>query len=293
MNKPVIVLIIVSICCVKVQAQWHFMLPMDDNAYHYSDTLLNKRAILVREGIRKVTTFKDAPEGKKKAFKDGEKLYDTAGNILSAKWCWHKISDYDSIICLKDSFVYDFSKKEVLLMMAVSPEGFSNITFRTEWISDSIIKGTTIAPVAKPPFDFSGAKQETRIDTSYWYNYYNKGGQLASTFSEMDSITYVSYYTYYSDGLLAMVSDDKTKSIFKRTEKDGDIILKYSKPPFLYQWVYNGKGQCNEYLFRYNNGEKKYDIQVTYSYNKFGLLSAVKIEHSERPAVKYYYSYSK
>lgn len=293
MKHTVILLTIFCFFYAELPAQWHYMLPTEDNTQRYDDTLLNKRTTLVREGIRKITIFKDAPEGKKKAFKHGEKIFDATGNIISTNWCWRKISNYDSVICLKDSFVYNVPDRGMTYLMAVAPNGSAGATFKTEWISDSISKTTAIVPVLKDPSTPLGTKQETRMDTSHWYSYYNRLGQLSSIFSEMGDTSYVSYFDYYTDGLLAMVSDDKTKSILKRTEKDGDIILKHGSPPFLFQWTFNENKQCTAYLFKYNNGLKKYDIQVTYAYNKQGLLSRVNIAHSERPEMKYYYSYSK
>ncbi len=293
MKRKIILFFLLAAGFPNVEAQFHRVLPVDDLGHHYADTLLNSKVLLVKNKVRKVTTYRDAPEGKRKAFKDSEKCYDPDGNILTSILCWHKITNYDSIICLKDSFQYDMSKNEAVMLMFILANGQAQASYRAEWISDSIRKTTAIFPVPKHLSNFPETNQDLVIDTSYWYDYYDKEGKLRSTFSEMKDTSYVNYFGYYPDGLLATLSDDKSKSIFKRSEKDGEITLKYGNSRFLYQWVYNSHGQCTEYLSRNGSLEKKYETHVVYEYYKTGLLRSVTIQYDNRPTIKYYYSYSK
>jgi hypothetical protein len=287
--KKIVAFCIVLLVCLQGFSQFllHTVLPMGVGHIVFGDTLLNTRAVLQQEGIKKITAYQTS-SGNHSSFTTTSTVTD--GRILSRARCYRPSPDSAVRFCLHNSLLYNkdgalqnlwFGSGETTFSkMAREEKGAGNVTIT--WITKD--------------------SRQLLPDTSIYHHVYNAKGQLVSQHYDPTEKYIVNASLYYNaDGLLDSIRHEKREwgsFVFERTQKRKNTVLTLETPMTIYKWVYNQAGQClasewsSKFTAKLPNGNKgKMSSEVNYSYNQDGTLSKV-VEKSggEKETTVYTYS---
>ena len=294
---------------------WMHNLPTGPEGEAYNDTLLNKREVIKKEHIKKVTVYKKAPEGNEKAELIRAIYFNESGNIKYKEFWAPKTKDRASFVFDLDTFYYNNSGYRDSIVFTNKPlNAKPEIFCISKAVNDTTIKTVNFgfSPIVKtdsfkqsPPAlysqyeGFDGHIVKTMYDSSFYFTYFNKKGQMvkSNTINSKGDTTAQYFYTYQEDGLLNTIYYSNTgfKDVFVRREIDEKklVILNYVTANL--EWFYNKRGQCINFIFYPNPFQQSVYTNTSFKYNSNGTVAIVTIKEngSNKKAIKYFYSYSK
>jgi hypothetical protein len=267
----------------------HTIFPMGVIGYSSADDLLNKREILQREGIKKITAYQTVPE-MPKTFTSKTVYLNTNGNMDAITICFSNRTGTDSGFCVTDSLFYDHLGR----LREYRSHDIKGVTLQSisEYKSDREVKSTTI----------------TRLnpDTLTEYKYFNEKGQMVRVKQLTNGVEKGNASLYYNkDGLTDSIKYENSPlatSIFKRTEKRKSKSIETENTLAKFKWIYNLSGQCiatiiavkNQTYLSTRSGDKySSKTEINYYYNTNGTLSKVTQKTGRMPKYSMIYSYSK
>ncbi len=265
--------------------------PSGESTSFNDDTILNTKTIIIREGIKTIEVYKNAPKGKRKAVLLRSVNIDAHANILSVDFCIQNPGKKKAYWWYKEAYQY-YDTGEVI-MTHTSSDVRNDTPFLTEikyHINDTTTKTATTSFFAGPAVSENPREPETMFD----YNYYNTKGQLLKSVNILRNNNYAQIYTYNSEGLLDTVFYDNTGQydVYTRSKKNGNTIIQNTGPYGIISWIYNSAGRCMGMMRQYKNQGSFPSVYVDYVYNANGTLSEVVIKGGGNPTVNLYISYS-
>ncbi|MDB5206823.1 MAG: hypothetical protein JWR72_1898 [Flavisolibacter sp.] len=289
--KKIVVFCIVYLFCMDGFSQFpiHTLLPMVVSGVGFGDTLLNTHAVLLREGIKKITAYQTSSRDRG-SFTTTYTVND--GRIESRAWCYRRSPDSAFRFCLHDTLLYnnkgglqDYwsgnSKETAQMKMTREDKGAGHVTIT--WIT-------------KDP-------QRPAPHISIYHQVYNNKGQLISQQYDPKEKYIVNASLYYNaDGLPDSIRHENPEwgtYVFNRRQKGRNTVLTLESARVSNKWVYNQAGQClsSVWLTKYSTTMRNSDkgtlfSEVDYHYNKDGTLSKV-VEKNAGYKVTTVYSYTR
>ncbi len=274
--------------------------PMGINNDIFADTLINKKEILVKAGIRKVT-IRQSPPIVSTSFASKTYSLDQNGNIESLQFCLYNPESF-SIFCMNNIFWYE-STGQLYEIKMYDAKGTLYCKYTTECLDKNSAKYTSTTI-------FNGlvvVNGDTLID----YKYYNEKGQLIKLTKLLKAAEpfHILYY-YNNDGLLdsASYSDPSLQTTkFTRKHRRKNTLIEMEHPRGRYSWTYNSSGQCTHILFEiitqvpipnqqpYLFGKPKpvykKSMEMFYYYNSNGTLSKITERQNNGKELSAIYSY--
>ncbi|CAN5400392.1 hypothetical protein BH11BAC3_BH11BAC3_45130 [soil metagenome] len=285
--KTAVTFLVVSLCFtfpVLAQFPMHNIFPDGVIGISDAEILLNKKEVLLRAGIKKVTAHQSSPEAPK-TFTSKSIYVNYAGNI-------------DSIIeyyPMPHSF---YSKIQYLC------DTSARLTeFRMYYISNNISKMTF-----KTLYEYSGENKVIKItnfnllglDTDTAYKYFNQKGQLVRWQQIINGMENTNALFYYNkDGQLDSISYANANlptNVFKTTKKGKLKMVKSAIGIANFTWTFNSSDQCITTSVAPVNKAARNIFKhkmVHYYYNVDGTLSYVTEKFGGKPTHSMIYSYSK
>lgn len=265
--------------------------PSGDMHSFIDDTLLNTKTLIIREGIKQIEVYKDAPKDKRKAVLLRTMKLDAHANILSVDFCIQNPKKKKVYWWYRETYQY-YDTGEVI-MKHTSSDVRNDTPFLTEIkyrVNDTTTKTATTTFFAGPALSENPRVPETMFD----YNYYNTMGQLLKSINILRNNNYGQIYTYNSEGLVDTVFYDNTGryDVYTRSKRNGNTIIMNSSPYGVISWMYNPAGRCTGLMRQYNNQSAFPSVYVDYVYNANGTVSEVIIKEGSKPWLRLYYSYS-
>lgn len=276
MSKPGFIVFSIILFSITVPAQQvlvHQFFPMGINGDIYGDTLINKREILVKEGIRKIN-IRQSPQIVNSSFASKTYILDQNGNIKSSQYCLYNPKS-DSTYCLNDIFWYASGSQKYEMKMYDSKE-ILYCQSTAEWLDKNTLKNSSTILV-------KGVSGDSLLD----YKYYNEKGQLTKLTQVRKAQEPVnSLYYYNNDGLLDSVSYSNPHlktTIFSRKRQKSNKVIELEIPNGKYIWVYNSSGQCIQVLYETKN-------QAPVSNSQPYLFGNPKTKHKPKTVALFYYN---
>jgi len=275
----------------------HQFFPMGITGDLFGDTLINKKEILVKAGVRKMI-IRQSPPIVSSSIASKTYSLDQNGNIDSLRYCFYNPKS-DSSFCMNEKLWYSSNGQLYELKSYDSKETVYN-QYTVERLDKNSVK--CILKIRS-----NGVSRDTLID----YKYYNDKGQLIkSTLARKVPDSVYSLFYYNNDGLLDSVSFPNTPwptTKFIRKQKRKDKVIEMEYPRGRYSWIYNSSGQCIRILFEtkipgpitnqqpylFGNPKTKYkkNMEVFYYYNSNGTLSKSTEKQSDGQELNVIYSY--
>jgi len=289
----------------SAQVLVHQFFPMMINVDMFGDTLINKKEILVKAGIRKMN-IRQIPPIVSTTMASKTYSFDQNGNIESLQYCFYNPKS-DSSFCMNEKLWYS-SNGQLYELKSFDSKETVHIQYTVERLDKNSVK--CILKIRS-----NGVSGDTLVD----YKYYNEKGQLIKS-TQMRKARDTGYslqepgyslYHYNIDGLLDSVSYPNTHwptNKFSRKYKGKDKIIEMEHPMGRYSWIYNSSGQCirilfetktqsgplnNQQLYLFGNPKTKYKkkMEVFFYYNSNGTLSKSTEKQSDGQELNVIYSY--
>lgn len=267
----------------------HTIFPMGVIGYSDAEGLLNKKEILLREGIKKVTSYQTSPEFAG-TFTLKSVYVNKEGNIDSVIVCFPKSTKGDSGFCSTQYYLYDHSGRLIESRLYDTKKMASQTL--SEYIDQNEIKTTTIDLVNSHTFTE--------------YKYFNQKGQFVKSKQIINRAESPNTFLYYNiNGLLDSIKYENSAmatNIFKRTEKRKSKIIEMETAIASFKWTYNSSDKCisasiatKNKLYSATGPGNKYSskLEVHYYYNSDGTLSKVTEKTDGMRLHSMIYSYSK
>jgi hypothetical protein len=263
----------------------------------FGDTLINKREILVKAGIRKINIRQSPPVVSSSIFSKTY-LLDQNGNIESLQYCFYNPKS-DSTYCYNNKFSYASNRQMYELKLYDAKETLYG-QYTVEWLDNNSAKCTSTTI-------FNGASGDTLVD----YKYYNEKGQLIKlTQLRKAQEPFHSLFYYNKDGLLESVSYPNSPfptTKFSRKHKGKNELIEWEHPKGKFSLVYNSSGQClraqyesknqapilNQQPYLFGNPKPMPGPIMTtqFYYNPNGTLSKITEQQLEGKELTLIYSY--
>lgn len=265
--------------------------PSDVLTNFYDDTLLNTKAILIKEGVKKIEVYKNAPKGKRKTVLLRSVNVDAHANILSVDFCVQNPRKKNVYWWYKETYQY-YDTGEVI-MKHTSSDVRNDTPFMTEIkyrVNDTTTKTATTSLFAGASLSENPSVPETMFD----YNYYNRKGQLLKTINILRQSNYARIYIYNNEGQIDTVFLDNTGKyeVYTRSKRKGNTIIQCTGPYGITSWIYNAENRCIGLMMQFGNQANPSSKYVDYLYNTNGTVSEVKIKETGKETINLYYSYS-
>jgi hypothetical protein len=247
----------------------------------YADTILNNRAILLREGIKEVYAYQTAPDVTK-TFASKRVWLNTDGRIEKVLICFAQNKKTNSTLCVQDTIRYD-SAARVVEIRTTDNMGNKYPQVFLSYLRDGATKWAN--------------------DAGEVWRYHNPKGQMVQLRSiwnakEIQNILFF----YNSDGLL-----DSTRSpyggtfVFRRAKKGKLKVIKMKNYMARYKWAYNRLGQFVSSVFVVDNNvvrdtaykKREINTHIHCYYNPDGTLSKITQKSGKKRTITMYYSYSR
>lgn len=253
----------------------------------FGDTIINSRALMIKEEIRKIFVYQTKPS-RDRPFVTKTMNYNKEGNIESVDVNMGKFKDLTLII--NDTIFYD-NQHRMIKIKTTDTKGNVYPGYRAEYISNNIVKFSS--------FDQSDP------DTLFTYKYFNEIGQVIREKDEKGKSAGFTNFYYNKDGLYDSVKYENSSwvnLIFRRNEKRKKRIIEVENGMASIKWIYNLSGQCLSFeLTRksiINSAQPKlrsatFKSGVNYYYNLNGTIAKVIEKRSDLPTTIIYYAYSK
>ena len=198
----------------------------------FGDTIINSRALIIKEGIRKIFVYQTKPS-RDRPFVTKSMNFNKEGNIESVDINIGKFKDFTQII--NDTILYDY-KYRMIEIKTKDTKGNVYPGYRAEYISNNVVKFSS--------FDQSDP------DTLFTYKYFNEKGQMIREKDEKGkSAGYANFY-YNKDGLYDSVKYENSSwsnLYFRRSKKRNKNIIEVENNIASIKWMYNLSGQCLRY----------------------------------------------
>ena len=247
------------------QVYIHEIFPVGVCNISMGDTFLNTRAILLREGIRKITSQQGA-SGNINTVSTITAHLTKQGLIKEVITCT-KSKTVGSSFCRSDTVLYDNYGRNLEFRMRSGSDTY--IRGFWEYVGEGKVKEIWI--IRKNP--------NAKLDTMTKYRYYNDKEQLVRVESEEKKSASANAYLFYDDdGLPNSVRyDDPLKETytFKRKQKRGNKEIQLESLRGTHKWVYNARGQYISSEWKPKKPSTLPKIEVNYYYNPNGTLSKV------------------
>jgi hypothetical protein len=271
----------------------HQFFPIGIKGDVFVDTLINKREILNKAGIRKIIV-RQVPPVNHSFYNSKTFTIDQDGNIESIR-TYFSNPKTDSAFCLTDSCFYTSNGK---LTKSKSFDGIGKMYFQSnaEWLDKNSAKCYTIPQI----------KNDTLID----YKYYDENGRMRrQTRFRTGQDPETSAYFYNKDGLLDSVRYENSlmpTTVLKRTQQKKNKLVEWEHQNGKTSWTYNSSGQCikttyysknkvpmvgQPYVFTKQRPEYIQNIEISYYYNSNGTLSKITEKQSSGKKLTVTYSY--
>jgi hypothetical protein len=247
------------------QISIHVFFPMDVSGILLGDTLLNKRAIMKREGITKVMSYKDSI-GSINTLGKETKLLNKNGAVEKAITCIKaKRRNYPEI-CSNYTLLYD-NHGRIIQQRMTDGAGGTFLQNNIEYIDEGKTKEMIIMLMS----------QSKTFDTTFTYRYYNEKDQMVRVYSEgKNAIPGNAFIFYNDDGFPDSIRYDSHQTeIFKRKQKHGNKEIQFDGMNSILKWVYTSNGQCISFEWKYKKPSKIPNTTVNYYYNPDATLSKV------------------
>ena len=262
--------------------------PSDVLTNFYDDTILNTKTILIKEGVKKIEVYKNAPKGKRKAVLLRSVYVDAHANILSVDFCIQNPGKKKVYWWYKETYQY-YDTGEVI-MKHTSSDVRNDTPFLTE--IKYRVNDTTTKTATTTFFAGTAAEETPRVpETMFDYYFYNRKGQLLKTINILRNNNYAQIYIYNSQGQIDTVFHDNTGKyeVYTRSRRNGNTIIQCTGPYGMASWIYNAENRCIGNMIQTGRLASKY---VDYLYNANGTLSEAIIKEAGMETVNLYYSYS-
>ena len=254
-----------------------FPMGVTDN---YGDTLLNKRAVLLKEGIRQIHAYQNLPEVTK-TFASKTVYLNEGGTIDKVTICFAPNKKTNFTFCVQDTIRYD----SVGRMIAIQTTDNGGNEYPVFVVGHPNARETTWG-----------------TDTVAVWRYFNEKDQLLEFKQYTKGVESESRLFFYNeDGLLDSVRSSSVGTfVFKRKNKGKTKLVEMTNFVGSYTWAYNRSGQCIKSLWILKDrpihdpprkGNLK--IQINYYYNPNGTLSTVTTKMTDKPKMTMFYSYLK
>jgi len=300
MSKHIFLVFSILLFYISTSAQVlvHQFFPMMINVDMFGDTLINKKEILAKAGIRKIT-IRQIPPIVSSSFASKTYSLDQNGNIESLQFCLYNPESF-SVFCMNNIFWYASTGQKSEIKMYDAKETLY-CKFTTEWLDKNSAKYTSTTI-------FNGVVSG---DTLTDYKYYNEKGQPIKLTKLLRAAEpfHILYY-YNNDGLLdsASYSDPSLQTTkFSRKHRRKNTLIEMEHPRGRYTWTYNSSGQCTRILFEiitqvpipnqqpYLFGKPKpvykKSMEMFYYYNSNGTLSKITERQNNGKELSVIYSY--
>lgn len=265
------------------QVSLHQFFPMDISGIHFGDTMLNKKAILIRERITKIISYRDSI-GSISTFGDETKTLNKKGAVEKAITCIKSKKANAQRFCTDYTIIYD-NDERIIEHRMVNGAGLEIIRVSIEYLGNGRTKETIIAFSSMPK----------RVDTIFSYRYYNEKGQLIRVYEEGEKTIPGNAYIYYNDDGFpdSIRYDGHLTEIFTRKQKRGYKEIQFNGIRNMYKWMFNSSGQCISLEYKYEKPSKMPHGKVNYYYNADGTLSKVIEKKDSKMYCTTFYSYEK
>jgi hypothetical protein len=218
----------------QAQVLVHQFFPFGVTTDIFGDTLINKREILVKAGIRKIN-IRQSPPLVSSSMVSRTYLLDRNGNIESLQYCFYNPKS-DSTFCYNNKFSYASNGQMYELKLYDAKETMYS-QYTVEWLDKNSAKCTSTTV-------FNGVSGDTLVD----YKYYNEKRQLIKlTQLRKSQEPFHSLFYYNKDGLLDSVSYPNSPlpaTKFSRKHKGKNTLIELEYPNGKYSLTYNSSGQC-------------------------------------------------
>jgi hypothetical protein len=260
--------------------------PMEVIGSMYSDTLLNTRALMLKEGIRKVESWQTSPETTK-TFASRIISLNEKGDINAVNICFPKNKDGNFTLCVQDTLLYDPAER-LTGINTTDNKGNNYPRTNVEYINEREVN-----------YLYAGG---TNSDSSENHRFFNEKGQLVRVEQKYKGLpaTHSSFF-YDADGLLDSIRYDNPYQrtfVFNKSMQGKKKVVKMDNGSGRFKWIYNKSGQCEttEYIMndpRTPGYKGPVKTTINYYYNPNGTLSRVTQQSDGTPKFTMNYSYSK
>jgi hypothetical protein len=288
----IIVLLLITIHT-SAQTELMQLMPGSVSGGATLDEPLMNRALLVKQGIRKITSQQGKPVNTK-TFSMKTVDLDGSGNPLLIVLCFQKEGTNDTAFCIRDRYIYNDSGK-ILSVTSMGVDGIYNQVLA----EDSSKDVRRILQIAKRvPGDNN--------DTSILYEQYNTKGQVVKRRQKSPGMPdHTVTIKYNDDSLPESIVYNEPSYVgytFNRSMKRGKKIISLKTDNVDFEWVYNATGQCLSFSYLvYNSGVADGKARLTggvktvveYQYDQSGLISKVVEKGSNKLVTTMLYTYSR
>lgn len=299
MKKRIILLIVNLFVNATLFAQLYQFFPMTSNYLSFNDTVLNTNKLMKKLGINKVMIYTVAPQGEKKSFLNYTSFLNVDGNVEKLIHCMQGLKK-DTFFCYDYLSLYNRDGKPKAFFF----KGQNGIIYQSDSISYPNKNESVITTFTKRNVNME------EVDTMTMHKYFKDDGKILKSEYYFDFNIFRSEMYHYSiNGLIDSITYKQVPaptypitSIFKRTNKKKNTIIKVIEFPTTYEWTYNSEGQCaklqitiNEYYYVDNISYEKCISKtvVRYSYNVDSTLKEIVEKTDGKPALHFFYYYFK
>ena len=265
-----------------------YVFPTTVSGVPYGDTIINTRALILKEGIIKIYAWQTLP-AVTKTFASKTIYYNKNGSIEATNILLGKFKDIT--LSTNDTFFYDNSGREIEIKTTDTKNNLYP-SFTTNYINGQEFSNYTTNISDK--------------DTLTDYKYNNEKGQMIKLrqIRKGQPDSYSLFY-YNQDGLFDSIHYENSEwgtFVFKRSKKGSKKIIEMENKLAAYKWIYNFSGQCLIYKYsrkvmlssmQASNHKSTFNTEVNYYYNVDGTLEKVTQQSTDIPKVTMYYSYEK
>ena len=266
------------------QVYIHEIFPIGVCNISLGDTFLNTKAILVKEGIRKITSQQGA-SGTINTVSTITVHLSREGLIKEVIICT-KGKSIGAGYCRNDTILYDDRGRKIEFRM-MSSSGDTYMRGFWEYAAENKVKETWI--IRRNP--------AAKLDTMAKYRYYNDKEQLVRVESEdKKSVSTNAYLFYDDDGFPNSVRyDDPSKEtyVFKKKHRRENMEIQLEALRGTFKWMYNANGQCITSEWKPKKQSTLPKTETSYYYKPNGTLSKVVEKKNGKNYCTTTYSYEK
>jgi len=295
MSKLISFLIFILLLNLSAPAQVlvHQFFPMGINGDILGDTLIHKREILNKAGIRKINV-QQVPPIVSSTYASKSYTINQDGTIESMRTYFSNPKS-DSGFWLNDTCFYN-SKGLFTKLKSYDGKATMYLQHYIEWLDNNSAKCYTIPEI----------KGDSLIDYKYFDE---KGKLLKQTSMRTGREPQNSFYFYNKDGLLDSVRYENNSlptTVFTRKQQKRNKLVEMEHQRGKISWTYNSAGQCIKTTFHVKNQAPKLgqpyvftkqrpdyisNMEATYFYNSNGTLSKITVKSVDGPVLTVIYSY--